>query len=129
MELLFVSNLGMRNVNAIHTDFGFLHGLFKDSPKIIPSNLDMIYGINGSFLIAEWKNPGEVITQGQKILLKSLHKEKNFTVLLIEGNSTPEKTVVYKFYQIASKELIYLGNSVESLKSYIETWYKLVKHC
>jgi len=43
----------MRNEFASHTDFGFLRGLFDDKPNIIPSNLDMIYGINGQFLVAE----------------------------------------------------------------------------
>jgi len=127
MELLSVSNLGMRNSNAIHTDFGFLHGLFEDNRKIIPSNIDMLYGINGLFLLAEWKRKDEEISNGQKILLKSLSKESNFTVLLINGYSDKQSAHVDKFYQVTHNSLLYQGNSIESLKSYIKTWYRLAK--
>jgi hypothetical protein len=122
-----VSNLGMRNSNAMHTDFGFLHGLFEDSPKIIPSNIDMLYGINGLFLLAEWKRKDEEISNGQKILLKSLSKESNFTVILINGYSEKNNTHVDNFYQVTHNSLLYQGNSIESLKSYIQTWYRLAK--
>ena len=118
----------MKNPNALHVDFNFLTNVLEEKPFVLPSNIDMIYGINGHFLIGEWKKQGEEIKKGQKILLKSLHKEKNFTVLLIEGFSTKEETVVNKFYQVSSNELIYLGNSTESLKSYIKTWYNTIKH-
>ena len=117
----------MRNSNAMHTDFGFLHGLFEDSPKIIPSNIDMLYGINGLFLLAEWKRKDEEISNGQKILLKSLSKESNFTVILINGYSEKNNTHVDNFYQVTHNSLLYQGNSIESLKSYIKTWYRLAK--
>jgi len=117
----------MRNSNAMHTDFGFLHGLFEDSPKIIPSNIDMLYGINGLFLLAEWKRKDEEISNGQKILLKSLSKESNFTVILINGYSEKNNTHVDNFYQVTHNSLLYQGNSIESLKSYIQTWYRLAK--
>ena len=126
MEQLFVSN-GMRNQMASHTDFGFLRGLFKDSPKIMPSNLDMIYGINDKFLLGEWKRDNEEISEGQKILLKALSKEPNFTVILINGYSDNTGIHISKYYQISQTSLIYLGNSIDSLKDYIQTWYKLAK--
>ncbi len=112
---------------ASHTDFGFLRGLFEDNSKIIPSNLDMIYGINNKFLIAEWKRDNEEIMEGQKILLKALSKEPNFTVILINGYSDNTGIFISKYYQISSTSLIYLGNSIDSLKDYIKTWYRLAK--
>jgi len=121
-----VSN-GMRNQMASHTDFGFLKGLFEDSPKIMPSNLDMVYGINDKFLLAEWKRDNEEISEGQKILLKALSKEPNFTVILINGYSDNTGIHISKYYQISQTSLIYLGNSIDSLKDYIKTWYKLAK--
>ena len=48
---------------ASHTDFGFLRGLFEGSPKIMPSNLDMVYGINDKFLLGEWKRDNEEISE------------------------------------------------------------------
>ena len=116
---------GMRNEFASHTDFGFLRGLFDDKPNIIPSNLDMIYGINGQFLVAEWKREDEEILLGQRILLKSLAKQSNFTVLIINGYSDSTETYVDSFYQVASDRLIYIDKSVDQLKSYIKTWFDL----
>jgi hypothetical protein len=121
-----VSN-AMRNSYASHTDFGFLRGLFEDSPKIMPSNLDMVYGINDKFLLGEWKRDNEEISEGQKILLKALSKEPNFTVILINGYSDNTGIHISKYYQISQTSLIYLGNSIDSLKDYIQTWYKLAK--
>jgi hypothetical protein len=121
-----VSN-AMRNSYASHTDFGFLRGLFEDSPKIMPSNLDMVYGINDKFLLGEWKRDNEEISEGQKILLKALSKEPNFTVILINGYSDNTGIHISKYYQISQTSLIYLGNSIDSLKDYIKTWYKLAK--
>jgi hypothetical protein len=121
-----VSN-AMRNSYASHTDFGFLRGLFEDSPKIMPSNLDMVYGINDKFLLGEWKRDNEEISEGQKILLKALSKEPNFTVILINGYSDNTGIYISKYYQISQTSLIYLGNSIDSLKDYIQTWYKLAK--
>jgi hypothetical protein len=121
-----VSN-AMRNSYASHTDFGFLRGLFEDSPKIMPSNLDMVYGINDKFLLGEWKRDNEEISEGQKILLKALSKEPNFTVMLINGYSDNTGIHISKYYQISQTSLIYLGNSIDSLKDYIQTWYKLAK--
>ncbi len=115
----------MRNEFASHTDFGFLRGLFDDKPNIIPSNLDMIYGINGQFLVAEWKREDEEILLGQRILLKSLAKQSNFTVLIINGYSDSTETYVDSFYQVASDRLIYIDKSVDQLKSYIKTWFDL----
>ena len=68
----------MRNEFASHTDFGFLRGLFDEKPNILPSNVDMIYGINGQFLLAEWKRENEEILLGQRILLKSIAQQPNY---------------------------------------------------
>lgn len=116
----------MRNEFASHTDFGFLKGLFDDKPNILPSNIDMIYGINGHFLLAEWKRENEEILLGQRILLKSLAQQHNFTVLIVNGYSDTNGTHVDSFYQVASDKLIYIDKSVEQLKAYIKTWYALV---
>ena len=45
----------MKNPNALHVDFNFLSNILEDKPLVLPSNIDMIYGINGHFLIGEWK--------------------------------------------------------------------------
>ena len=98
---------GMRNEFASHTDFGFLRGLFDEKPNILPSNVDMIYGINGQFLLAEWKRDSEEILLGQRILLKSFAQQPNFTVLIVNGYSDSTGTHVDSFYQVASDKLIF----------------------
>jgi hypothetical protein len=116
----------MRNEFASHTDFGFLRGLFDEKPNILPSNVDMIYGINGQFLLAEWKRENEEILLGQRILLKSIAQQPNFTVLIINGYSDNTGTHVDSFYQVASDKLIYIDKSTDRLKEYIKTWFTLV---
>jgi hypothetical protein len=116
----------MRNEFASHTDFGFLRGLFDEKPNILPSNVDMIYGINGQFLLAEWKRESEEILLGQRILLKSIAQQPNFTVLIINGYSDNTGTHVDSFYQVASDKLIYIDKSTDRLKEYIKTWFALV---
>lgn len=116
----------MRNEFASHTDFGFLRGLFDEKPNILPSNVDMIYGINGQFLLAEWKRENEEILLGQRILLKSIAQQPNFTVLIINGYSDNTGTHVDSFYQVASDKLIYIDKSTYRLKEYIKTWFALV---
>ena len=116
----------MRNEFASHTDFGFLRGLFDEKPNILPSNVDMIYGINGQFLLAEWKRKNEEILLGQRILLKSIAQQPNFTVLIINGYSDNTGTHVDSFYQVASDKLIYIDKSTDRLKEYIKTWFALV---
>ena len=114
----------MRNAYASHTDFGFLRGVILDSPKAMPSNIDMIFERRGSFLIAEWKRKNEEISLGQKILLKALANQNKFTVLVINGYSDNTGTEVNEFYKVSQDKLAILGNGVDKLKEFINTWYQ-----
>jgi len=118
----------MRNPFASHTDFGFLKGIIQENPKAMPSNLDMIFERNGHFLIGEWKRADEEISTGQKILLKALALNEKFTVLMINGHSDHTGTVVDNYYEITQSKLIILGNGIDSLKDYINTWYRYVNN-
>jgi hypothetical protein len=114
----------MRNAYASHTDFGFLRGVILDNPKAMPSNIDMIFERRGSFLIAEWKRKNEEISLGQKILLKALANQNKFTVLVINGYSDNTGTEVNEFYKVSQDKLAILGNGVDKLKEFINTWYQ-----
>lgn len=114
----------MRNAYASHTDFGFLRGVIIDNPKAMPSNIDMIFERRGSFLIAEWKRKNEEISLGQKILLKALANQNKFTVLVINGYSDNTGTEVNEFYKVSQDKLAILGNGVDKLKEFINTWYQ-----
>jgi hypothetical protein len=114
----------MRNAYASHTDFGFLRGVILENPKAMPSNIDMVFERRGNFLIGEWKREDEEISLGQKILLKALADQDNFTVLVINGYSDYTDTEVDKFYKVTQDKLVILGNGIEGLKDYIDAWYQ-----
>lgn len=117
--------LGMRNSNAKFIDFGFLSGMIQGK-NILPTNLDMVVCKDGrKFLVAEWKHENEPMSLGQKIVLKGLAAQENFTVLVIYGHSDDQKTKVNNFYQVTQDKLIYIDKGQEALKSYINTWWKL----
>ena len=114
----------MRNSYASHTDFGFLRSVILDNPKAMPSNIDMVFERNGKFLVGEWKREGEEISLGQKILLKALADENNFTIIVINGYSDNTGTEVNNFYKVTQNKLIMLGNGVKGLKDFINAWYQ-----
>tara|TARA_B100001059_G_C17801787_1_gene566631 strand:- start:169 stop:552 length:384 start_codon:yes stop_codon:yes gene_type:complete len=115
---------GMRNNQAKHIDFGFLSGVIEDNPKAMPSDLDMVFERKGKFLIAEWKRDGEKISMGQKILLKSLAKNDNFKVLIIEGYSYDGATEVKRIGIIKQDKLEKIAEGIDGLKKVIKRWYK-----
>ena len=114
----------MRNAYASHTDFGFLRGIILDNPKAMPSNIDMVFERHGKFLVGEWKRKNEEISLGQKILLKALADQINFTVLVINGYSDDTGINIDNFYEVDTDRLLFLGNGIQELKDYINTWYQ-----
>jgi len=114
----------MRNPLATHTDFRDFKCLIKTNPKLTPSNLDMVLERKGKFLVGEWKRENEQISQGQKILLKSLALQKDFCVLIIYGHTDEEQTVIHKFYFLSPKGTLKLcGTSLDDLKDFVTRWY------
>jgi|SRR6056300_551771 len=113
---------GMRNPKAEHVDFGFLTGVIKQKPNVLPVNVDMLYELNEHFLIAEWKNANEQISLGQKIALKALSKQPKFIVLIIYGISNEDGTVVNEIYKVQADTLKKVGNGLKDLISLIQKW-------
>lgn len=113
---------GMRNPKAEHVDFGFLKGVITQKPKALPVNIDMLYEINGHFLIGEWKNGNEQISEGQKYALKALANTPKFTVLIINGVSNSEGTVIDKIYKVQTLSLKEVGSGITDLKALIQKW-------
>lgn len=112
----------MRNPQAAHTDFGFLLGAIKQKPKAIPVNIDMLYEINNHFLVGEWKGANEEVSIGQKIALKALSKEPKFTVLIINGMSNSQGTIVDKIYKVQDSTLKLVGTGINELRALIQKW-------
>jgi hypothetical protein len=113
----------MRNPDAKHLDFSGLSGVIPDNPKWLPSNIDMLMERKGQFLLCEWKRPNEEFGGGQKLLLKALAKQPNFTVLIVQGH-TDEEMVVDKFWQVEFDLLRHRGDSLLELRLFIKRWYE-----
>jgi hypothetical protein len=112
----------MHNPYATHLDFFRFKGVFKNNPNATPSNLDMIFERKGKLLVGEWKRQNEKLSKGQEILLKSLAKQENFVVLIVQGD-TDKDMVVTKFWQIKNDKCELQGESAEDLKDFMNQWY------
>jgi hypothetical protein len=113
----------MRNPDAKHKDFGALIGLIPTNPRMLPSDIDMVYERNGCFLFGEWKRASESLSIGQKILLTKLAAQPRTIVLLVIGD-TDEGMNVQELHQICSDgDIVLLGNGFDALKEVIIEWY------
>ena len=114
----------MRSLNASHIDFNEFVGVIPSNPKFLPSDLDMILERRDCFLVGEWKRSGEIMSEGQLLLLKSLARQPQFIVLIISGN-TDDETVVTDIRWVTPRGRIQLiGSSFDELKNFIARWYK-----
>jgi hypothetical protein len=113
----------MRNPDAKHLNFAELQGLIPDNPKWLPSNIDMLMERKGKFLLCEWKRPNEEFGGGQKLLLKALARQPDFTVLIVQGN-TDNGMVVEKFWEVEFDLLRHRGSSTLEFKLFIKRWYE-----
>lgn len=114
----------MRSLNASHIDFNGFVGVIPNNPKFLPSDLDMILERRDCFLVGEWKRSGEIMSDGQLLLLKSLARQPQFIVLIISGN-TDDETVVTDIRWVTPRgRLQLIGSSFDNLKNFIARWYK-----
>jgi hypothetical protein len=114
----------MRSLNASHIDFNGFVGVIPSNPKFLPSDLDMILERRDCFLVGEWKRSGEIMSEGQLLLLKSLARQPQFIVLIIEGN-TDDETVVTDIRWVTPRgRFKHIGSSFDELKNFIARWYK-----
>ena len=112
----------MNNPYATHIDFFRFKGFFKNNPNATPSNLDMIFERKSKFLVGEWKRQNEKLSKGQEILLKTLAKQENFVVLIIQGDTDGEM-VVNKFWRVVDDTCQPQGESADDLKDFMNQWY------
>jgi hypothetical protein len=106
----------MRNPHAPHIDFTELM-----VGKMCPSDIDMVLERNGYFLFGEWKRPGEQVSEGQKIMLRALHKVPRVTVLIIEGD-TDDRMKVSNFWLLTEGKLSKQGSNVAELRDFVKDW-------
>jgi hypothetical protein len=93
--------------------------------NIMPCDLDGILGINDKFIVMEWKTATEGFKKGQLILLKSLARQPNFSVLLIIGEANPDKQWVNAVYRYNKKEDKFkkAGEGMEYLRAVMKKWF------
>jgi hypothetical protein len=113
----------MRNPDAKHINFEFLQGFIEDSPKVIPSNIDMVLERYGHFIFGEWKRENEQMGEGQKILLRNLAKLPNITVLIITGHTDNGMNVSNIQKLTTDSRLKVVGKSAKDLKKFMSEWY------
>lgn len=70
-------------------DWSWTDGCFG-SGKITPMDFDGVVERNGNFILFETKNIGTPIPQGQMYTFKSAYDLECFTIVFIEGKTTPE---------------------------------------
>ena len=115
----------MRNILAKHQDYADFKGLIATNPGFVPCDIDGIVERNGQFLIMEWKKPGEKLSEGQKIMLKSLAQKEGFIVTIIVGN-TDDETIIESYWQITKDgEFMKCGTSFAEFKQFYRDWYTL----
>lgn len=113
----------MRNVYAPHIDFEFLAGIIASNPKAQPCNIDGLFQRKDKFLVMEWKRPNENMNLGQKILLESLSKQKNFTVILIEGYSQNGEREIGNVSVLKNKQFKTHGTGEKFLIQFMQRFY------
>jgi hypothetical protein len=117
----------MQNPQAPHLDFGFMSGWIAESPKAMPSNLDMVMERNGNLLIAEWKRVGEKVSMGQQILLTNMAACANVCSFVINGHTDGGVPVVGSIFQIHpdAPHCRLVATGIDGLKSIMCRWHKM----
>tara|TARA_R110002153_G_scaffold146713_1_gene298039 strand:- start:290 stop:664 length:375 start_codon:yes stop_codon:yes gene_type:complete len=113
----------MRDVFAPHIDFEFLAGIIPNNPKAQPCNVDGLFQRKDKFLVMEWKRPNENMNLGQKILLEALSKQKNFTVILIEGYSQDGEREIGNVSVLKNKQFKVHGEGEKFLVKFMQRFY------
>lgn len=116
----------MRNRQAPHIDTTDLDGLIESNPRWGFSNLDLIAERRGNFLVQEWKQPGEDISEGQRILLLSLANQPRFTVLVVRGDQRDGVTTVQKVSLLKRglDKAEVVGRTLDDLRAFVRAWYR-----
>tara|TARA_B110000211_G_scaffold90368_1_gene105563 strand:+ start:42 stop:416 length:375 start_codon:yes stop_codon:yes gene_type:complete len=113
----------MRDVFAPHIDFEFLAGIIPNNPKAQPCNIDGLFQRKDKFLVMEWKRPNENMNLGQRILLEALSKQKNFTVILIEGYSQDGEREIGNVSVLKNKQFKVHGEGEKFLVKFMQRFY------
>lgn len=119
---MIVYNMGMRNKDAPHIDFGEFREVLGNR---LPSNIDMVIERRGRFLIGEWKRLNEKVSKGQEILLKAMAKIPGFTVLVISGDTDTSMNVDCFYIVNKNGHCEFKGRGTQALKDYVQDWFLL----
>lgn len=119
----------MRNSNAPHVDYGFMHGWVESNKKAIPSNIDGVMERNGYFLFMEWKKDGEKMSLGQSILLHQLAKLPRVFVVCVHGYSDHTGRMISGVSAIrADGKEEHLGEGEQTLREVVLKFYNFAEN-
>lgn len=108
-------------------DWSWTQGCFG-AGKITPMDFDGVVERKGNFIIIETKNMGVPVPLGQMITLESIYKLDVFTVIFIQGKSTPELAKVWcqPGFKGGKKMDEYKETDVKRMQGFLSEWYEYV---
>lgn len=112
----------LRNPDARHIDFEAFQGIIPENPKVLPSDIDMVFERKGYFLVAEWKRGNEPVSLGQKFMLQALARNTNFCVLMVRGH-TDDGVHIEKFWRVVDGACKPMGTTVDEFRNFVRRWY------
>jgi hypothetical protein len=101
-------------------DWSWTKGCFGDT-NISPMDVDGIIERNGNFLVFETKNVGVQIPQGQLYTLQAMHRLGRFTIMIIHGKQTPERSVCWYPYPCEKRQEL---TGADEARAFVARWYK-----
>ncbi len=121
-------DLVRRNVQI---DFGTIQGVLPWN--MIPSDVDGLMEINGSFLMIETKFRQAPLSKGQYKMLLAMSKLKEFTVLVISKEEEEAAPGVYRFlpthWRTFTNGLMtdWKQCDMDKFKCFIKEWFKYAR--
>lgn len=100
-------------------DWSWTDGCFG-SGRITPMDFDGVVERKGNFLLFETKNLDVPIPKGQLYTLQAAHALGCFTIMLIHGKTSPERTEVWFSGSNAKQHLI----GSEAVRQKVSSWYQ-----
>lgn len=108
-------------------NFDYITDAIKEidpNSKITPTDLDCVVERNRHIIIIESKKPNTEIPKGQDILLNSLNRIKDFTVIRLWGKEVPEN-FNYVFSKVQGEwNQKREGCGLEEIKILVKKWFK-----
>lgn len=106
-------------------DWSWTDGCFGQT-KITPMDFDGLVERKGNFILFETKGVGVPIPKGQMYTFKSAYELNCFTIIFIEGKTSPE--LAKAWCQPGFSNSLFMDEhkpvNIEKLKQFVNNWYE-----